>query len=79
MGGQATYQIFTAFALICSILHVVIHMKFLRDEFEDDMDDKYGAYDIPTETTDNARPRVETIHEEDEEHGETGVMLKRLA
>ncbi|KAK9721697.1 MFS_1 like family [Popillia japonica] len=65
--------------VLYNILHVVIHMKFLRDEFEDDMDDKYGAYDIPTETTDNARPRVETIHEEDEEHGETGVMLKRLA
>ncbi|KAI4458098.1 hypothetical protein MML48_7g00004136 [Holotrichia oblita] len=79
VGGQATYQIFTAFALICSVSHVVIHMKFLGDEFEDDMDDKYGAYELPVETTEIPRPTVETIPEEDEEHGERGIMLQRLA
>ncbi|KRT85092.1 membrane transporter, partial [Oryctes borbonicus] len=36
--GKATFQVFTAFALICSVSHVIIHKKFLKEDEEDDMD-----------------------------------------
>lgn len=76
VGGRATYQIFTGFALICSVAHVLIHKLFLTEEDEDDIDDKYVEYQVPQEKTESEKP-VED--KEEEEDGEGGVMLRRLA
>ncbi|GJQ87501.1 hypothetical protein Trydic_g10019 [Trypoxylus dichotomus] len=81
VGGKATYQIFTAFALICSVSHVIIHKRFLKEEDEDDIDDKYVEYEVPQKKTDDAEAAAEETKdkEEDGEDEESGVMLRHRA
>ena len=51
VGGRGSFQIFSAFALLCSIVHILLHATVLR-EYEEPEERKDIDYHSPPQNDD---------------------------
>nr|XP_022901741.1 major facilitator superfamily domain-containing protein 6-A-like [Onthophagus taurus] len=61
LGGRYTFQIFSTFALLCSLIHVILHKTILKSHFDED-DRKDVVYHVTEQSnlmTENNQKKLE--------------------